>query len=120
MALDALLAAAGAPWYAAILEEAGLGCVEALRCDNAAHALADAGVEPRHAEAILAQLARDDAAAAAAVVALELPAVSQAGAAAATTSGAACAAFTRGGLYCPAFLAAVAPLYEQHMGAGAS
>jgi hypothetical protein len=120
MALDALLARAGAPWYAAILEEAGLGSLEALRCEGAAEALADAGVEPRHAQAILAQLARDDAAAAAAVVALELPAVSQAGAAAATTSGAACAAFTRGGLYCPAFLAAVAPLYEQHMGAGAS
>lgn len=34
-----------------------------------------------------------------------------------TASGAACAAFTRGGLFNPEFLRVAAPLYDQHMGA---
>jgi hypothetical protein len=121
-ALAALLARAGAPWYAAMLAEAGLESLAALRCDDAAAALADAGVEPRHVDAILERLRTDDAAAADAAAAdasraPAAPGAPGAAAAAPTTSGAGCAAFTRGGLYCPAFLAAAAPLYEQHMGA---
>jgi hypothetical protein len=117
-ALDALLARAGVPWYASILAEAELCSLDALRRDGAAEALGDAGVEPRHAAVLLDTLAREDAAAAAAAAAAcTAAAAATADAAAPCTSGAACPAFTRGGMYCPFFLAAVAPLYEMHMGA---
>ena len=123
--LAPLLARAGVPWDASMLEEAGLRSAGDLRgdADAALALLSDAGVEPRHAAAILDALRIEDAAATAAAApaapAPQTSVSSHGGAAAAAPAGAGCASFTRGGLYCPAFLAAVAPLYEQHMGAGA-
>lgn len=101
--LAALLRTAGVPWYESMLEESRLTTPAAVRAGGE-EALAAAGVEPQHALAILRALEPEQAAVA-------VPASAAAG------SGAACAAFTRGGLYSAAFLQAVAPLYEQVMGA---
>ena len=103
--LAALLRRAGVPWYEAMLEDADLKTLDAVRAGGAA-ALAAAGVEPQHVRSILGELEAERAVLAA-----------PASEAAAAASGAACAAFTRGGLYSAEFLQAVAPLYEQVMGA---
>lgn len=103
--LAALLQTAGVPWYESMLEESELATPAAVRAGGA-EALAAAGVEPQHALAILRALEVEQ-------TAVAVPAA----ASAAAGSGAACAAFTRGGLYSAAFLQAVAPLYEQVMGA---
>ena len=108
-ALAAALSRAGVPWYVSMLVEADLSTPEAVRAGGA-DALAEAGVEPQHVQAILAEFTSEAAHEASAV-----PPESERGGPAA--SGAACAAFTRGGLYNSEFLRVAAPLYEQAMGA---
>ena len=107
-ALAAALSRAGVPWYVSMLVEADLSTPEAVRAGGA-DALAEAGVEPQHVQAILAELSK------AAHEASAVPPESEGAGPAA--SGAACAAFTRGGLYNSEFLRVAAPLYEQAMGA---
>jgi hypothetical protein len=106
-ALAAALRRAGVPWYFSMLAEADLNTLEAVRAGGA-DALSEAGVEPQHAQAILAELE----------AVRDVPAVPpESKGAGPSASGAACAAFTRGGLYNPTFLQVAAPLYEQAMGA---
>lgn len=106
-ALAALLRRAGVPWYESMLEEADLGTPGALRAGGAA-ALAAAGVAGHHADSILREAELEAAPSSKAA---------PSGEDTASGSGAACAAFTQGVLYSPAFLRVVAPLYEQCMGA---
>ena len=110
-ALAAALRRAGVPWYASMLAEADLTTPEAVRAGGA-DALAEAGVEPQHMQAIFAELQLE-----AELAEREVSAVPESQGAGPSASGAACAAFTRGGLYSPEFLRVVAPLYEQAMGA---
>lgn len=101
--MDALLARAGCPWYAELLRDADVDETSLRVAEGGgADLLVAAGVEAKHAAAVLALLAAQPAAGAAAAA---VPAPAQPG-----------PASTRGGLYCPAFLAAVAPLYAQRMG----